>query len=124
MKRNHKTKTSHALLLGIAVGLLVAGYAFKNRGQHDDLMAFKAMFFPMLVTLGVAVLVQALLWYYVGRKLPDANGRSMSFREKSEIFLAECQGSWVGVLYRCLSAALAFGAGYVSVTPVTALFLL
>lgn len=124
MKKDSTTIVPHALLLGIAAGLLVAGYAYKNRGQHDDLMAFKAMFFPMLATLGLAALMQVLLWYCIGRKFPNGDGGGRNFRERAEIFRTKYQGSWLGAVYEYLTRALSFGSGYVSITPVIALFLL
>ena len=124
MKRDTTSKFSYALLLGIVVGLLVSAYAYKNRGQPDGLMAFRVLFLPLLVTLGLAASMQALLWCCIGRKLPNGNEGGKSFRERAEIFRGQYQGSWLGALYGYLAEALSFGSGYVSITPVIALFLL
>ena len=124
MKRNSMSKFPYALLLGIVVGLLVSAYAYKSRGQHDDLMAFRIMFLPMLVTLGLAALMQGLLWYCIGRKFPNGDGGGRNFRERAKIFQAKYQGSWLGALYGYLAGALSFGSGYISITPLIALFLL
>lgn len=109
---------------GVIVGLCVLGYVISLNGVHDQTIAFPLIFFPMLITIGIAAIANLAFWVATGsspkRDLPG------SLTNDERLLEAEQRPDrlWLVACYRYLQPITMVGAGYIAICPIIGAVLL
>lgn len=109
---------------GVIVGLCVLGYVISLNGVHDEMIAFPLIFFPMLVTIGMAAIANLAFWFATGSSPKRDSPGSLTNDERLLEAAQRPDRFWLVACYRYLQPITMVGAGYIAICPVIGVVLL
>jgi hypothetical protein len=109
---------------GVIVGLCALGYVISLNGVHGEMIAFPLIFFPMLITIGIAAIANLAFWFATGSSPQKDSPGSLTNDERLLEAAQHPDRRWLVTCYRCLQPIAMVGAGYIAICPVIGVVLL